>query len=168
MIKRRLSFLLLTGLLVFVSLACLGAGAAPKAPTMPPPPTEAAQPTQAPPAVSDLGIIQSVTMAGEVAADSFEPVGPTINFVDPPVVHVVVNTQDAPANTAVRVEWFFGSAGTVPPDASLGTYSITADGSHNLDYSFKPDGHMPPGSYYVKVYLNEQFFLRVNFYVTAQ
>ena len=107
-------------------------------------------------------------MAGDVAADSFEPVNATINFVDPPVVHAVVNVQDAPAGTSVRVEWFLGSAGTAPPDASLGTYTITADGTHNLDYSYKQDGHMTPGAYYVKVYLNEQFFLRVNFYVTAQ
>jgi len=171
----RLSLILLAGLLVIVSLACLGAGAVPKAPTMPPPPTEAPPPTESvppteaqPPAASGLGVIQSVTMAGEVVVDSFEPVNPTINFVDPPAVHAVVTTQDAPPDTTVRVEWFFGGAGTVPPDTSLGTFSITADGSRNLDYSFKPDTHMTPGVYYVKVYLNEQFFLRVNFYVTAQ
>jgi hypothetical protein len=167
MFKGRLSLLLLIGLLVLVLPACAGTPAAPMAPTMPPLPTEAGQPAQAAPA-SGLGIIQSVTMAGDVAADTFEPVNPTINFVNPPVLHVVVTIQDAPADTAVRVDWFSGSAGTAPPDASLGTYSITADGSRNLDYSFIPGAQMTPGAYYVRVFLNEQFFLRVNFYVTAQ
>jgi hypothetical protein len=167
MIKGRLSLLLLIGLLVLVLPAC-GTAGAPKAPTMPPPPTDAALPAQAAAPVSGLGIIQSVTMAGDVAADTFEPINPTINFVDPQVLHVVVTIQDAPADTAVRVDWFSGNAGTAPPDASLGTYSITADGSRNLDYSFKPGTQMAPGAYYVKVFLNEQFFLRVNFYVTAQ
>jgi hypothetical protein len=178
---RRLPLGLLAGLLVFVSLACLGSGVTQKTPTPPPPPTEAAQPTLPPPptetthptlapptAASGLGIIQSVTMASGITGDSFKPVGPTINFVDPPVVHVVVSTQDAPAKTTVRVDWFLGSAGKVPPDSNLGTYEITTDGSRNLDFSFKPDAHMTHGAYYVEVYLDGHFFLRVNFYVAAQ
>lgn len=166
---RRLPLVRLAGLLVFVSLACLGSGVTQKTPTPPPTPTEVAQPTLAPPpAASGLGIIQSVTMASGITGDSFEPVGPTINFVDPPVVHVVVSTQAAPAKTTLRVDWFLGSAGTVPPDSSLGTYEITTDGSRNLDFSYKPAAHMTPGAYYVEVYLDGQFFLRVNFYVAAQ
>ena len=143
-------------LLLAVSLACSTSG------------TEKSTPTEETKASGgSLGIIQSVTMAKDASETNFIPISPTINFINPEIMHAVVTLKDAPANTRVRVDWMTDKAGNSKPNFQMGTYELSTEGSRNIDFTFKPDTQLPEGTYYVNVFLNGAFFLRVNFTVAA-
>jgi hypothetical protein len=140
--------------------------AAPEQPTAPPAqPTTAPAPTAAPAGGSEL--ITAAVMAQDVQGDNFDPVGVTNTFpASQPVYHAVVTIENAPDGTAFKANWKvvdIGSAGT--PGQSMGEYTITAGGSRNLDFSFKPDNQLPPGQYQVEIYVNGSLARTLDFTV---
>ena len=164
--NHRFSFLF--AVLGVISLACLSSSVLKVTPT-----AEIAQSTTAPELTqavqsSQLGIIQSVTMAKDVQSQDHTPVGPTVNFVNPTIIHVVVALADAPANTKLAINWLVGKAGNLTPDSQMATYELTTDGTRNIDFTFTPDQPMDAGRYYFNIFLNGQFFIRVDFSVATQ
>ncbi|MBI5304606.1 MAG: hypothetical protein HY868_20900 [Chloroflexi bacterium] len=114
--------------------------------------------------------ITNGVMAREVKGDNVDPVGITDAFPpDQAVFHAVISIKDAPKDTSVKVVWTaidIGNAGA--PNSKIGEFELKADGTRNLDFTFKPDaGRLPPGSYKVDVQLNGKTERTLQFSVTA-
>jgi hypothetical protein len=115
-------------------------------------------PTSVPPTavpVNNAGYITAAVMAQDATGVNFDPVGVTNTFSGNQPMHAVVTIVSAPDGTAFKANWKvvdIGSAGT--PGESMGDYSITAGGSRNMDFSFKPTTQLPPGQYQVELYVN--------------
>jgi hypothetical protein len=127
----------------------------------------ASQTTTAPAETS--GFITNVVTAQDVNGTNFEPVGVTSSFsADQPVYHAVVTIANAPEGTVYKANWKvldIGSTGT--PGQSMGDYTISAGGSRNLDFSFKPQTKLPPGKYQVEIYANGALSRSADFEVQA-
>jgi len=127
-----------------------------KLPTLPAPP---------PPTVPTLQeIVTNVVMARGVQANTFEPVDITNAFpADQAVFHAVVTIVDAPANTTFKVIWLTGT------NTKMGEFELPAQGSRNLNFTFRPDGgKLPQGNYKVEIYVNNRLDRTLNFAVTGQ
>lgn len=114
--------------------------------------------------------ITNSVMAKDVQGDKFEPAGITDTFSpDQAVFHAIISIKDAPNDTSVKAVWTavdIGNAGA--PNTKIGEYEIKADGTRNLDFTFKPDaGRLPPGSYKVEIFLEGKADRTLNFTVTA-
>ncbi len=129
-------------------------------PTAIPQPTAAPKPTAAP---QPVNIITNAVTAKDVSGDTFDPVGITDSFpANQSIFHAIVTLANAPANTAVKVAWS-DSANT-----PMGDFALTASGSRNLDFSFKPNaGKLPAGNYKADIYLNGALNQTLNFSVSA-
>jgi len=136
-------------------------------PPTPVPPTPV-PPTVAP--VGNTGFITSVVTAQDVSGNNFDPVGVTSSFpANQAVYHAVVTIANAPDGTVYKANWKvvdIGSAGT--PGQSMGDFTITAGGSRNLDFTFKPKTQLPPGHYQVEIYVNGALNRAVDFEVLSQ
>jgi len=114
--------------------------------------------------------ISNGVMAREVRGDNFEPVGITDTFPpDQAVFHAVISIKDAPKDTAFKAVWTaVDIIGGTAPNTKIGDYEIKAEGTRNLDFTFKPDaGRLPPGKYKVEIFLNGKLDRTLEFSVTA-
>jgi hypothetical protein len=144
---------------------------------------QAAKPTTAPPVAATLvppakataapannsGYITAAVLAQDATGANFDPVGVTSSFPGDQPIHAVVTIANAPDGTAYKANWKvvdIGSAGT--PGESMGDYTITAGGSRNLDFTFKPKTQLPPGKYQVEISVNGSPTRTVDFEVQAQ
>jgi len=150
--------LLVIALLALPTLACdlssfTSLLSKPATPTPAPPPTVAAP----------VNIITNAVTSKNVIGDTFDPSGITDSFpADQNVFHVVVTISGASNNTAVKVIWLTSD------NTSIGEYEIKADGSRNLDYTFKPDaGRLPAGNYRAAIYLNGKLDRTLSFSVQS-
>ncbi len=116
--------------------------------TASPTPTPTPSPT---PQASPANVITNAVTARDAQGDNFDPVGITDTFAaNQSIFHAVVTITDAPKNTSVKVVWLT-SDGT-----RMGAYTLTSEGSRNLDFTFKPDaGHLPAGQYRAQVYVDD-------------
>jgi hypothetical protein len=111
--------------------------------------------------VSTASITNGV-MAKDVKGDNVDPVGITDSFpANVSILHAVVTISNAPSDTAVKIVWLD------PSNTSIGEYELKAEGSRNLDFSFKPNGAMPAGNYKAEVYLNSKLDRTLAFTVEA-
>jgi hypothetical protein len=94
-------------------------------------------------------VSDAVTAKG-VKGDTLTPVDITDTFLsDQNIFHTVVTLDNAPANTKVKTVWINASG------KNLGEYELTAGGTRNLDFTFKPNGGtLPTGDYGVDLYVN--------------
>lgn len=132
--------------------------------TTPTPIIVVVQPTVPPTAPKPSGVIVDMVMAKDVAPNTFDPIGVTYSFpANQAIFHAVITIKDAPKDTAIGVIWLSGDG------QRIGEYELKAEGSRNLDFTFKPNaGKLPPGSYRVDVRLNGSPFRSMNFTVEAQ
>jgi hypothetical protein len=106
--------------------------------------------------------ITNGVMANDVKGDNFDPVGITDSFpANVSILHAVVTISNAPSDTAVKVVWLD------PSNTSIGEYTIKAEGTRNLDFSFKPNGAMPAGNYKAEIYLDGKLDRTLVFTVQA-
>jgi len=122
------------------------------------------QPTVPPTSPKTSSIITDMVMAKDVQGNTFEPVGVTYSFpANQAIFHAVITIKDAPKDTAIGVIWLSSDG------QRMGEYELKAEGSRNLDFTFKPNaGKLPPGNYRVDVRLNGSPFRSMNFTVEAQ
>ena len=100
--------------------------------------------------------IQSVTMAKGVKGADKTPVNPTSVFGPKDTIHAVTKFQDAPDGTIFSVKWLVTDIGDVAePDTVIDTFSITAGGNKNIDFTLVPDKPLPKGTYRVEVLVND-------------
>jgi len=100
--------------------------------------------------------IQSVTLAKGVKGADKTPVNPTSVFGMKDTIHAVTKFQDAPEGTVFSVKWLVTDIGDVAaPDTVIDTFSITAGGNKNIDFTLVPDKPLPKGTYRVEVLVND-------------
>lgn len=123
----------------------------------PPPP----RPNYRPPLVAT-----KITMAEDVKGTELEPVNATRFFKTSSVFHSVVTLANAPSNTRVKAVWFAQDIGNAEPcNARLTEYELTASGSHNVDFTYRPPSKWPVGIYRVEIYVNDNPNIDVDFRV---
>ncbi len=126
--------------------------AAPAQPTAAPKSTAAVQATARSPKPS--GYVNNVTLAENTTGDK-EPVNPTIVFKPTAVIHAVVRSQSAPANTKFKASWYVVDVGNAADPNSLITETeLATDGSRNIDFSISPPDNWPAGTYRVEISVN--------------
>ncbi len=123
----------------------------------PPPPP----PNYKPPLVAT-----KITMAEDVKGAELEPVNATRFFKTSSVFHAVVALSNAPTNTKVKAVWFAQDIGNAEPcNSRLTEYELTASGSHNVDFTYRPPSKWPVGIYRVEIYVNDNLNIDVDFRV---
>ncbi len=123
-------------------------------------PTPIPLPTQAP---QPANIVTNAVTAKDVQGDNFDPVGITDTFpADQSIFHAIVTIANAPDNTAVKVAWSDSA------NNAMGDFALTAGGSRNLDFTFKPNaGKLPAGDYKAAIYVNGTLNRTLSFSVSG-
>lgn len=131
-------------------------------PTMPP--MVIASPTPVP---STASVITNAVMARAVSGN-LEPIDVTNTFgPEQAVFHAVVTLSNAPADTTLKAKWIaLDTGGIVAPNTLIGETEVSAQGSRNVDFTFKPNaGRLPQGNYQVDIYLNNKLERTLRFTV---
>lgn len=109
--------------------------------------------------VSTANITQA-TLAKDVEPGSLKPIDPTTTFpTDQPIIHLVVNVANAPADTKVKSVWTAVDVGEVAPANTLiaeTEVTLTTSGNAHFTLSIPDTGVWPVGKYKVDVYLNDK------------
>jgi hypothetical protein len=149
--------------------------------TSTPEPSRTVQPTTTPiptvtrkatstPSASLSNVIQDAVIAAGVQDGSLAPLGTADTFSpDQGVYHAVVSIQDAPSGTNFKVVWTaVDTGGALAANHQLGDYTLTADGTKYLDFTYKPSGgKMPVGSFKVEIFVNGDLARTLDFTVSA-
>lgn len=123
----------------------------------PPPP----RPNYKPPLVAT-----KITMAEDVKGTELEAVNATRIFKTSSTFHAVVTLSNAPSNTKVKAVWFAQDVGSAEPcNSRLSEYELTASGSRNVDFNYRPPSKWPAGLYRVEIYVNDNLNIDVDFRV---
>jgi hypothetical protein len=106
-------------------------------------------------------VADAVTAKG-IQGDTLTPVEVTDTFsTSQNIFHTIVTLDDAPENTKVKAVWLNESGN------NLGEYELTAGGTRNLDFTFKPNGGaLSAGNYAVDIYVNGVYDSTLKFSVT--
>lgn len=113
-------------------------------------------------------ILTNVVMATGTSGDNFDPVGITTTFDPAATLHAIATIVNAPANTTVRAVWFADNvAGSTAPNTKIDEYTLTTDGSRNLDFTLKPKTNWPNGTYHVDIYVDGNLVKTVPFSVAG-
>jgi hypothetical protein len=149
---------LLVVALVLFTVACMCTGTS-AIPTVQPAASSAPAATSAPAGGSQpvsSGFITDVVMAKNTQGAAKDPVDPTTVFTPTSVIHAVVQTKDAPANTKFTAEFYVVDVGTAAsPNTLITSTDLTVDGTHNIDFTLTPTtSNWPAGSYRVDISVN--------------
>jgi DnaJ domain len=110
--------------------------------------------------------ITDVVMATSTSGSNFDPIGVTDTFTPSATFHAVVTIAEAPANTNVKAVWYAADVGSAAPaNTKIDEYTLTTEGSRNLDYTLKPTTTWPVGTYKVEIYENGTLARTVSFTV---
>jgi hypothetical protein len=97
--------------------------------------------------------IKSVTLATDVAANTYTPINPTTTFARTAIVHLVVAIQNVPTNTLFKVKWYANDVGTAAPcNTFVDEVELYEAGTKNLDYTLGAPN--PVGTYRAEIYVN--------------
>ncbi len=111
-------------------------------------------------------VATKVTMAEDAKGAELEPVNATRFFKTSSTFHAIVTLANAPANTKVKAVWFAQDTGNAEPcNARLTEYELTASGSRNVDFTYRPPSKWPLGIYRVEIYVNDNLNIDVDFRV---
>jgi hypothetical protein len=177
-IRRRVSFWLLLGFALLI-MACLPIPFLSQNPTVevitstpvPATPTErvvVVTATAAPTTPASSDIIADAVMAMDAQGAEKNPVNVTSSFpADQGIFHAVITISNAPNGTRFKVEWMVVDDGNASDaNTKMAEFELAADGSRNLDFTFKPNaGRLPAGTYKADLYLNGNFNRSLNFSV---
>ncbi len=103
-----------------------------------------------PPTTRPAPVVE-VVLATDAAPNTFQPVNPTRVFATTmPVIHCIVQIQDAAPNTHFRVRWLL-------PNDKPQEFALTTQGSRRLDFTLKSPGGraFDKGAYQVELYVND-------------
>lgn len=127
----------------------------------PPTPVPPAQPAAdgpcppvAPSASTPSGILSNAVTSTDVDPGSKDPKNPTVVFAPNAIFHVVVTTQNAPANTKIAATWYATDLGAPNCNMLIDTADLATDGSRNIDFSISPRTSWPNGKYRVEILVN--------------
>jgi hypothetical protein len=98
--------------------------------------------------------ITDAVTAKDVEGDNYDPVDITDSFPpDQGTIHAVVTLSDAPKDTVIKAVWKVVDVGDSAQNGkTVDTAEVTTDGSRNVDFTFKPENSLPPGTYQVVIY----------------
>jgi len=100
-------------------------------------------------------VIQSVTMAKKVEADSMNPVETGSQFAPTETLHTVVAIDNAPMGTRFKAEWIAVDIGDPAAcNTKIAEYEIVTEGTRNIDFSLSPEPSWPAGSYKIQILIN--------------
>jgi hypothetical protein len=124
----------------------------------------ARQPTTA--STAGGSYIDHYVLAMNTQGSERNPVGETTVFAPDHIFHLVVAIKDAPKNTKYKVTWYASDvSSTTNP---LGHYELSAEGSRNLDFTYRPPAHgAAEGAYHVEIDVNGQLAYNVPFSVSG-
>jgi hypothetical protein len=111
-------------------------------------------------------VVSQVVFCTSVTDKTFDPVGLTTVFAPDVTIHAVVSVQNAPANSSFKINWLVTNTnGSSAPDSQMGTYSITAQGTQNIDFTFKGASPLPVGAYRVEIFMNDKLVRTAAFFI---
>lgn len=116
---------------------------------------------------STASVITNAVMASSVSGN-LEPIGITNTFGPEQAVFFAVATlSNAPAGTTLKAKWTaLDTGGIVAPNTLIGETEVSAEGSRNVVFTFKPNaGRLPQGNYQVDIYVNNKLERTVRFTV---
>jgi hypothetical protein len=124
----------------------------------------AGQPTTA--STAGRNTIDHYVMALNTQGSERNPAGETIVFAPDHIFHLIVAIKDAPKNTKYKVTWYASDvSSTANP---LGHYELSAEGSRNLDFPYRPPAHgAAEGAYHVEIDVNGRLAYNVPFSVSS-
>ncbi len=135
-------------------------------PTAPP-----ASPTPLPkPSIAPANVVVNGVMARDAKGDNYEPVGITDTFDgNQAVFHAIVTIANAPKDTVLKIVWTAVDVGSgAVLNTQMGEYEVKAEGSRNVDFTFKPEaGKLPPGKYKAEIFVNSKLDRTLNFAITG-
>jgi hypothetical protein len=112
------------------------------------------------------GLITKVTMAEDAAGDKKDPVNPTKVFANDATIHAVVAISNVPNNTTFKATWYANDTqGAADCNTKIDDFSMTTNGSRNIDFQLKPTSTWPTGTYRVEIYVNKTLDTIVNYSV---
>ncbi len=115
---------------------------------------------------SSSGLVDKVVLAKDTQGDAKDPVNPTDTFGTSDVIHAVVATNNAPADTSYTAKWYVVDVGSAAkPGDLIDTYTVTTEGSRNVDFTLEPSSTWPTGTYKVEIYVNDQLDQTIQFSV---
>ncbi len=160
---------LVIALLILAGLgACARGGGNRPATTAPAQPPSANTAAPANTSTAGADVISKVVLATGAQGDNYEPTGVTNNFAPDATIHAVVTIANAPDNTSIGAVWFVQDVGNAAsPNSMIDQYSLTTNGSRNLDFTLKPKTTWPEGTYRVEIQVNGKTVTTQTFTVKA-
>jgi len=105
---------------------------------------------------SSSGLVSEIVMAKNVEETTMAPVEPTLLYGQQDIFHAVVQIEDAPANSKIKVVWYATDVGQASPcNTRIDSHEISADGTRYIDFNLTPETTWPPGTYRAEVTFND-------------
>jgi hypothetical protein len=105
---------------------------------------------------SSSGLVSDIVIAKNVEETTMAPVEPTLLYGQQDIFHAVVQIENAPANSKIKVVWYATDVGQAAPcNTRIDAHEISADGTRYIDFNLTPETTWPPGKYRAEITFND-------------